>query len=49
MFVLLVGAFRPGTGAAQTLAARLTDPADGAVGANLSQPIQWTTVADAQA
>jgi len=34
---------------AQSLAATITSPANGAIGADLSQPIQWTTVANAQA
>jgi hypothetical protein len=49
IFVFLVGAFHPNTIAAQTLAAQIAYPADGATNADMSQAIQWTTVLNAQA
>ena len=49
IFVLLTGVLRPDTSAAQTLAAQITYPADGATNADVSQPVQWTAVLNAQA
>ena len=49
IFLLVAGVLHADSSAAQTLAAQITYPADGAVGADLSQAIQWTTVANVQA
>jgi hypothetical protein len=49
IFLLLAGVLHADSSAAQTLAAQITYPADGAVGADLSQAIQWTPVANVQA
>jgi hypothetical protein len=49
IIVLLVGVFHADASAAQTLAAQMTYPTDGATNADMSQPIQWTTVANVQA
>src|SRR5438477_211356 len=49
IFVVLLGAFHASTSGAQTLAAQITYPTDGATNADMSQAIQWTTVLNAQA
>jgi hypothetical protein len=49
IFVFLAAAFRADASTAETLAAQLTYPTDGATNAEMSQPMQWTTVIDAQA
>jgi hypothetical protein len=49
MFLFVLAVFHAETTSAQTLTARVTYPMDGAVGADLSKPIEWGAVANAQA